>query len=505
MGFLENLLMGFRISLAGINLLYCFIGVFLGTVIGVLPGLGPTATIAILLPITFKIEITSAIIMLAGIYYGSQYGGTITSVLVNIPGEAASVVTCFDGYQMAKKGRAGVALGIAAFGSFIGGTAGIIAVTTLAPFLSSIALIMGPLEYSSLMFLGCSLVIYFSSKSLLKGLIMAAIGFLLSTIGMDVMTGAERFTFGSQSLIEGINIALLAMGLFGISEVLYLAEKEKERENPSVLTASTSLLNLLPKKKDWEDSARPIARGTLLGILLGVLPGGGAVISSFISYGMEKRLSKHPDKFGQGAIEGVAGPETANNAAASGAFIPLLTLGIPPNVVMALLLGAFMIHGVTPGPLFINEHPTLFWGIVTSMYIGNIILVILNVPLIKVFVQILFVPYAFLSPIILLFCFIGAYSLNNNPIDILIVFIFGIIGYLMRKFEFEPGPLMLTYVLGPIFEKSLSQSILLTQANPTLFITRPIAIILFAVSIFLYLSPIIRWYLTRKGKAKSVV
>jgi len=503
MGFLDNLLIGFSISLTQTNLLYCFIGVFLGTVIGVLPGLGPTATIAILLPVTFKLDITSAIIMLSGIYYGSQYGGTITSVLVNIPGEAASVVTCFDGYQMARKGRAGAALGIAAFGSFIGGTFGIIGLSTLT-FLSSIALLVGPLEYSALMFLGCSLVIYFSSKSLLKGLMMGVLGFLLSTIGMDSITAVERFTFGSLSLIEGINVAILAMGLFGIGEVLYLAEKEKERERADILNVSTSFFSLLPNRRDWKDSSLPIARGSLLGFLLGILPGGGAVISSFISYGMEKRISKNPEKFGKGAIEGVAGPETANNAASQGAFIPLLLLGIPPNVVAALILAAFMIHGVTPGPLFLIEKPNLFWGIVTSMYIGNIMLLILNVPLIKVFVQILLVPYSVLSPLILLFCFIGAYSINNNPMDVLILAIFGIAGYLMRKFQFEPGPLMLTFVIGPIFEKSLRQAILIGSANPQIFISRPIAIIFFAIAMYLYLSPLIRYFI-RKHKVKAAI
>lgn len=333
---------------------------------------------------------------------------------------------------------------------------------------------------------------------------MALVGFLLSTIGMDSITAIERFTFGSYTLVEGINIAILAMGLFGIGEVLYLAEKEKERENPEILKASTRIIDLLPSRRDWKDSSLPIVRGTLLGFLLGILPGGGAIISSFISYGVEKRLSKNPDKFGKGAIEGVAGPETANNAASSGAFIPLLTLGIPPNAVMALLLGAFMIHGVTPGPLFISESPDLFWGVITSMYIGNIMLVILNIPLIKIFVQILLVPYAILSPMILLFCFIGAYSINNNPMDVLILFIFGILGYLMRKFDFEPGPLMLTFVLGPIFEKSLRKGILLSQANPRIFISRPIGIILFAIAMYLYLNPLIRYFI-QKRKSKVVI
>lgn len=499
MGFFDNLLTGFSISCSQANLIYCFVGVFLGTLVGVLPGLGPTATIAILLPVTFKLDLASAVIMLSGIYYGAQYGGTITSVLVNIPGEASSVVTCFDGYQMARKGRAGAALGIAAFGSFIGGTFGIIGLTSLA-FLSSLALVMGPLEYTALMFLGCSLVIYFSSKSLLKGLLMGVVGFLLSTVGSDSISGIDRFTFGSQSLIEGVNVAIIAMGIFGIGEILYLAGKEKERENRDIMSASTGFFALLPNRKDWKDSSMPIARGSLLGFLLGILPGGGAVIASFISYGTEKRLSKHPEKFGKGAIEGVAGPETANNAACQGSFIPLLMLGIPPNVVAALILAAFMIHGVTPGPLFIAEKPDLFWGIVTSMYIGNIMLLILNVPLIKVFVQLLLVPYAVLSPLILLFCFIGAYSINNNPVDVLLLMIFGIFGYLMRNFEFELGPLILTFVIGPILEKSLRHALLLSHANPGIFFSRPIALVLFAIALYIYLSPLIRFFIRKSKK-----
>ncbi len=500
MEFFDYLRLGFGISLTYSNLLYCFIGVSLGTAIGVLPGLGPVGTIAILLPITFKMDLISSIIMLAGIYYGAQYGGTITSVLVNIPGEGASVVTCFDGYPMARKGRAGAALGIAAFGSFIGGTIGIIGLSILGLLLSRVALAVGPVEYSWLLILGLSLVIYLTSKSVTKGLMMAVLGLLLGTIGMDPVTGVERFTFGSQTLFEGLNISHLAMGIFGIGELLYIAEKEQYQ---SVLKPPSRIRELLPNKNDWKVSAKPIARGTMLGFLLGCLPGGGAVVSSFLSYGLEKRLSQHPEKFGTGAIEGVAGPETANNSATSGAFVPLLTLGIPPNVVMALILGAFMIHGVTPGPLIIQEHPDIFWGIITSMYVGNIMLLILNVPLIGIFVQILRIRQQVLSPLIILFCCIGAYSVNNNVVDISIMMFFGIVGYFMRKYEFEPGPIMLAFVLGPMLEQAVRQAMIISHGSLTIFFSRPLSGVLFLVTLIVYISPIFRTI--AKARKKSAM
>jgi putative tricarboxylic transport membrane protein len=471
----ENLLMGFSISLDFYNILYCLTGVLLGQIIGVLPGVGPTATIAMLLVLTYKLDLTSAIIMLSGIYYGAQYGGTITSVLLKIPGEASAVVTCIDGYVMALQGRAGKALGIAAFGSFIAGTFGTIGLSLLAPPLSKVALMFGPAEYTALMVLGLTLVIYLGSGSNIKAILMGGLGLAIGTIGMDPVTAIERFTWSSQSLFEGINIAIVAMGLFGIGEILYMAESAQARSSRDALKCPTSLRELLPDQKDWKMSILPIFRGSLLGFFLGILPGGGAVISSFASYATEKRISRSPQRFGKGAIEGVAGPESANNAAVSGAFIPLMTLGIPANVVMALLIGAFMLHGIVPGPFILKEHPDVFWGVVTSMYIGNFILLILNIPAIRLFVKIIEIPYALLSPLIVFICSIGAFSINNNPWDIVIMVIFGILGYLMRKFGYEPAPFMLAYVLGPMLEKSLRQTLIISQGSLSIFVTRPIA------------------------------
>ena len=495
---LDNLIMGFNISLSFQNISYCFIGCTLGTIIGVLPGLGPSATIAMLLTLTYKLDLTSAIIMLSGIYYGAQYGGTITSVLINIPGEASSVVTCIDGYQMALQGKAGKALGIAAFGSFIAGTCGTIGLSLLAPPLSKLALMFGPAEYSALMILGLTLVIYLGSGSPLKAMLMGALGLAIGTIGMDPATAVERFTFGSQSLIEGVNMAVLAMGLFGIGEVLSMAESGGARSSRDSIKYSSRLRELLPNRMDWKLSIKPIGRGTLLGFFLGILPGGGAVISSFASYAIEKKLSKHPEQFGKGAIEGVAGPESANNSAVNGAFIPLLTLGIPSNVVMALLIGAFMLHGVTPGPFIMKEHPQVFWGVITSMYVGNVILLILNVPLIRFFVKIIEIPFALLSPLIVLICVIGAYSLSNNPVDIVIMVIFGVMGYLMRKFHFEPAPFMLGFVLGEMLEKSIRQSLVISQGNPMIFFTRPISMVLMGATLLMVVSPVLTTLLKQR-------
>ncbi len=492
---IENLFLGFSISLSYANLIYCFIGCFLGTIIGVLPGLGPTATIAMLLTLTYKLDLTSSIIMLSGIYYGAQYGGTITSVLLKIPGEASTVVTIIEGYQMALQGKAGKALGIAAFGSFIAGTFGTIVLSLLAPPLTELALKFGPPEYTVLMTLGLTLVIYLGSKSIAKAILMGAFGLALGTIGMDPVTSYERFTFGIPALMEGINMAVLAMGLFGIGEILYLAGSVEARSSRDMVKCPSRLRELLPDLKDWKISAMPIGRGTILGFLLGILPGGGAVIASFASYAMEKRFSRNPEKFGKGAIEGVAGPESANNSAASGAFVPLLTLGIPSNVVMALLIGAFMLHGVTPGPFILKQHPDVFWGIITSMYIGNVILLILNVPLIKFFVKIIEIPFALLSPLIVFICVIGAYSINNSSLDILLMIIFGFLGYLMRKFDFEPASLMLAFILGPMLEKSLRQSLIFSHGNPMIFFYRPISLVLALVTLFFIVSPVFTIFL----------
>ncbi len=496
MDLFSNFLYGFSVALSPVNLLYCFIGVFIGTLIGVLPGIGPVGAMSLLLPTTFHSSPVGAIIMLAGIYYGAMYGGSTTSILLNIPGEAASVVTCLEGYQMARRGRAGAALGISAFGSFIGGTFSIIGLMLVAPPLAEGALKFGPPEYFSLMVLGMTLLIYLASGSIPKALMMAVLGVVLGIIGIDPTSGVRRFTFNILELNDGIGLVPLVMGLFGISEVLLNVEQSVKRE-----IFQTKIKGLLPNLEDWRKSAGPIARGSVLGFFLGILPGGGALISSFVSYAMEKKLSKTPDQFGQGAIEGVAGPETANNSATGGAFIPLLTLGIPANVVMAMLLGALLIHGMQPGPMLLQAHPELFWGVVTSMYIGNGMLLLLNLPLISLWVQVLKVPYRILFPMILLFCLIGAYSINYSTMDILIMIVFGIVGYLMRKFQYEAAPLVLAYVLGPMLEMALRQSLTMSDGQFLIFLTRPISAIGIVVAILLVLSPLLPWI----GKKRTAI
>ncbi|MCJ7704387.1 MAG: tripartite tricarboxylate transporter permease, partial [Desulfobacterales bacterium] len=418
--------------------------------------------------------------------YGAMYGGSTTSILVNIPGEAASVVTCLDGYQMARQGRAGPALGIAAFGSFIAGTLSILGLMLLAPPLSKFALRFGPPEYFTLMVLGLTILIYLAHGSMSKALIMAAFGLILGLVGLDSINARPRFVFGKMELIDGVGLVPVVMGLFGVSEVLLNIEQVVRRD-----VLKTRVKGLLPTVKDWRDSTGPIARGSLLGFFLGILPGGGAVISSFISYAVEKRISKHPERFGTGAIEGVAGPESANNAATGGAFIPLMTLGIPPNVIMAMLLGAFMIHGVTPGPLMMKQNPGIFWGVIVSMYIGNIMLLILNLPLITIWVQVLKVPYKILFPLILLFCLIGVYSVNNVVFDIYIMLIFGIMGYLMKKFGYEGAPLVLAFVLGPLMENNLRKSLIISQGDFSIFFVRPLAAASLILALFLLISPLI--------------
>lgn len=484
-GFLENFSLGFNIAFSATNLLYCFLGVFIGTLIGVLPGIGPAGTISLLLPITFGINPVSSIIMLAGIYYGSQYGGSTTSILVNIPGEAASVVTCLDGYKMARQGRAGPALGIAAFGSFIAGTVGIIILMFLADPLSGFAIKFGPPEYFSLMILALTILTYLAQGSMIKAIIMATLGVSLSQIGMDIVTGHTRFTFGITELEDGVGLIPVVMGLFGIAEVLKNLEKSMDIE-----IFKTKIKSLLPNLKDWLDSIGAIIRGTFLGFFLGVLPGGGAVVASFVSYAVEKRVSKHPEKFGTGVIEGVAGPESANNSATSGAFIPLFTLGIPANAVMALLLGALMLHGLMPGPLLIKQNPEIFWGTVMSMYVGNVLLLVLNLPLIGLWVKLLKVPYRILFPLILFCCVIGSYSINNSAFDVVVMLIFGIIGYLFRKFGYEPAPLIMAFILGPMLENSLRQSLLMSMGNFSIFFIRPISATSLTITLLLVLSSI---------------
>src|SRR3990172_4782373 len=485
---LSGVLYGFSVALQPLNLLYCFFGVLIGTLVGVLPGLGPASAIALLLPTTFHVSPVAATIMLAGIYYGAMYGGSTTSILVNIPGEAASVVTCLDGYKMARQGRAGPALGIAAFASFIAGTLSIVALTFLSPVLANLALRFGPPEYFSLIVLGLTILAYLAGGSMVKALMMAALGIILSSIGMDIISGSYRFTYGFLVLSDGLGLIPVVMGFFGLAEVFSNLEEKLGRE-----ILEQKIKGLLPTCQDWKDAWGAITRGSLLGFFLGILPGGGAIIASFTSYAVEKKLSKHPEKFGSGVIEGVAGPEAANNAAAGGAFIPLLTLGIPPNVVMALLLGAFIVHGVQPGPLMMGQNPGLFWGIVASMYIGNVLLLILNLPLIGMWVQVLKVPYKLLFPLITLFCVIGAYSVSGAIFDIYIMIGVGVLGYSMRKFGYEPAPLVLAFVLGPMMENNLRKSLILSQGDFTVFVTRPISLTCLALALLLLLSPLIPW------------
>ena len=455
--------------------------------VGVLPGFGPVAAMALLLPSTFHLSPVSAIIMLAGIYYGAMYGGSTTSILINIPGETASVVTCLDGYQMARKGRAGPALGMSAFASFIAGTIGVVGLMLLAPPLTRFALQFGPPEYFSLMFLGLTLVAYLAQGSMIKAFIMAALGLLIAFIGTDVVSGVSRFTYDFIELREGVGIIPILMGVFGVAEIFSNAEEEMGRE-----VFASKIKGLLPTLKDWMDSKWALLRGSLVGFFLGILPGGGAVIASFVAYALEKRFSKHPQDFGTGIIEGVAGPESANNSATAGAFIPLLTLGIPGNAVTALLLGAFMIHGTQPGPLMMERTPELFWGIVASMYLGNIILLILNLPLIGIWVRVLKVPYSILSPLILLFCIVGAYSLNNSLWDIAIMIFFGVLGHVMKKAGFEGAPMILSLVIGQMFENAFRQSLLLGDGSFMIFIRRPISAVLVMLSISLIFTATIR-------------
>ena len=493
MDFLNPVINGFTVVLEPTNLLYCLIGVVIGMLIGVLPGLGPAATIAILLPLTYNVEPVTAIIMLAGIFYGAQYGGTITSVLLKLPGEASSVVTVFDGYQMAKQGKAGTALGLASIGSFVGGTAAIIGLTFLAPVVASFALDFGPAEYSALALLGILLVATISNGSKTKALIAAALGLLLATVGRDIFTGESRFTFGSLELADGIDFVPIAMGVFGLGEILYnLEERHRAAKAPSKVT------NVWPSRADLKQASGAIGRGSILGFFLGILPGGGATIASMASYAMEKKRAKQPERFGQGAPEGVAGPETANNAAATSSFIPLLTLGIPANATMALMFGALLIQGVTPGPQLVEEHPDLFWGVVNSMYIGNILLLIMSLPLVGLFVKILRVRAAILAPVTALITLLGAYTINNSMFDVTLVVVFGIIGYLMKKFGFEPGPLVLAFVLGSLLESSLRRSLLVFGGDPMGFFSRPISATLLTVFVLVAVLPGIRAVLAKR-------
>src|SRR4051812_21558592 len=472
------------------NIFLCLIGALVGTLIGLLPGIGPLATIAMLLPITFGLPPVGALIMLAGIYYGAQYGGSTTSILVNIPGEASSVVTTLDGHQMAKQGRAGPALAIAAIGSFIAGCFSTVLVAALGVPLTALALKFGPAEYFSLMVLGLIFAVVLAKGSILKAIAMVLMGLLLSAVGSDIETGQSRMAFDIPELADGIGFVTVAMGVFGYAEIMRNLEQTESRD-----LVQAKITGLWPTMKDFKDSSGAIARGTLLGSILGILPGGGAVIAAFAAYTFEKKISKNPEKFGRGAIEGVAAPESANNAAAQTSFIPLLTLGIPPNAVMALMVGALTIHGIVPGPQVMTKQPELFWGLISSMWVGNLMLVVINLPLVGLWVSLLRVPYRLLFPAILIFCAIGVYSINNAPADAIMVAVFGFIGYWLVKCEFEPAPMLLGFVLGPLMEENLRRAMLIARGDPTTFLTRPISGVLLAIAAFLVviaLLPMIR-------------
>ena len=478
MDIFSNLALGFGQALSLWNLIYCFIGVFLGTIVGVLPGLGPIATIAMLLPITFQLPAVSALIMLAGIYYGAQYGGSTTAILINVPGESSSVVTAIDGYQLARQGKAGFALFTAAVGSFFAGTISTFLIAGFAPPLAQVALSFGPAEYFSLMVLGLAAAVSLAHGSLLKAIAMVVLGLLLGTIGQDLYTGTPRFSFGMTDLSDGLEFVGLVMGLFGIGEIVRNLEDEHER---SVLVQK--VIGLIPSRAEFVSTIAPILRGTALGSFLGILPGGGAMLASFAAYSFEKRVAKDPTRFGKGAIEGVAGPESANNAGAQTSFIPMLTLGIPSNPVMALMIGAMIIQGIVPGPNVVTEKPELFWGIIASMWVGNVMLLILNLPLIGIWVKFLTVPYHVLFPGIMAVCCIGVYSVSNNPFDAYTMAFFGVVGYVLVKLDCEPAPLILGFVIGKMLEEYLRRAMLLSRGDPLVFFQRPISAALLIAAI----------------------
>ena len=496
---MEGLLAGFVTILEPHNLLFCFIGTLVGTLIGVLPGIGPTATIALLLPLTIGLDPVTAIIMIAGIYYGASYGGSTTAILVNIPGEAQSVVTCIDGYQMARQGRAGPAIGIAAIGSFIAGTLGAVGIALVSMPLIEFAIRFGPPEYFALMLLGFVVLLVLTKGSVVKSLIMIFVGLLLSTVGQDVITGETRYDFGVNELVDGISIVTIAMGMFGMGEVLYNLEHLEKRQVDDI-----AVRNVWPNRADLKASAMPIARGSVLGFLVGILPGGGATLSSFVSYALEKRLARDPSRFGRGAIEGVAGPESANNAGATGSFIPLLTFGLPGNPVTAILLGALVLYGVTPGPLMIQKNPEIFWGVIASMYVGNVMLLALNLPLIGLWVQLLKIPYRLLFAPLVLFMLIGSYSINNNPFDVGALLVFGVIGYGLRKLEFDAAPLILAFVLGGPIETNLRQTLMLGRGSLEYLLTRPIAMTILLAVLLVALLPLIGAFRRVLAQARAV-
>jgi len=494
----DNLALGFSVALSLQNVGLAFIGCLVGTLIGVLPGVGPIATIAMLLPITFGLDPVGALIMLAGIYYGAQYGGSTTAILVNIPGEATSVVTTLDGHQMARQGRAGIALGIAAIGSFFAGTVATLLIAALGAPLTGLALIFGPAEYFSLMVMGLIFAVVLARGSILKAVAMILVGVLLSTVGTDLETGQERMTFGLPFLSDGIDFAVLAMGLFGIAEILRNLDHTETRD-----VVRQAIGRLLPNKDDFRQSVGPVLRGTALGATLGILPGNGAVLGPFAAYTLEKKIARDPSRFGRGAIEGVAGPEAANNAGAQTSFIPLLTLGIPPNAVMALMVGAMTIHGIVPGPQVMTKNPNLFWGMIASMWLGNLMLLIINLPLVGLWVRLLKVPYRLMFPAILMFCCIGIYSINSLPTDVMFIAFFGLVGYALIKFGFEPAPLLLGFVLGRLMEENLRRALIIARGELTTFIERPISGFLLAAAAILLVIALLPT--VRKGREEVFV
>jgi putative tricarboxylic transport membrane protein len=468
---------GFEAALSGWNILYCFVGVSIGMLVGVMPGLGPTAGTAILIPVTFGMEPMSAIIMLSGIFYGAMYGGTVTSVLINTPGEAASVITCIDGHQMAKQGRAGTALGVAGIGSFIGGTIAILGLAFMGPPIAKFALRFGPPEFFALMMLGLTMLVGLMGKSLVRGIVAAIIGLLLSLIGMDPISGESRFTFGQLELMNGFDFVAVAMGLFGISEILISVENMMTIETPP------KVKGLFPRKDEWVPTLKAISRGTGIGFVLGLIPGANAVIASLISYSTEKKVAKDPTRFGKGAIEGVAGPETANNAYSGAALIPLFTLGIPSSPTVAVILGAFILHGLTPGPVLFQKNPDFVWGVIASMFIGNVMLLIMNLPMAGMWAKVAMIPYKLLYPLVLIVSIVGSYSINNNMWDVGVMFLFGIIGYFMKKLDLPMAATVLTFVLGKQIEQSLLQSLALSDGSFMIFFQRPISAILMILAI----------------------
>jgi putative tricarboxylic transport membrane protein len=498
----HNLILGFQVAFSWQNLLFCFIGTLIGTLIGVLPGIGPTTGIAILIPVTFGMSATTAIITMAGVYYGAMYGGSTTSILINLPGESASVVTMLDGYQMAKKGRPGPALGMAALASFIAGTFSIIMLTLIAPPLASYAVSFGPPEYFALTFMGLTLVSALGGDNPLKAYISSVLGLLVACVGIDAISGVARFTYDNMNLLDGVGFIGMAIGLFAVSEILVNMEEPMQQVFSS---AKLGFMSLFPNLQDWKDSFGALWRGSVLGFFIGTLPGSGATLCSFIAYAVEKKLSKHPEKFGTGVIEGVAAPEGANNAAAGGGMVPLLTLGIPSGGATAVMLGALMIHGLRPGPMLFSTNPEFVWGLIASMYIGNVFLIILNMPLIGIWVQLLKVPYKILMPLIITIAATGIFATDNNIFDMWIMFFFGIVGYVMRKLGFPAAPMVLALVLGRLVEMSLRQSLTISHGSVSIFFTRPISGVLIVIALFSLFSPLLHmlWTRHKTGKEKE--